>query len=106
MDTQLAMAVLNEALEKYPHPEIFNTDQGRATDSICIERFWRSAKRERIYLNAYQSIGDLITDMDDYIASKIPSNLKLQKTNERVPRKYKIKPEKEEDRLDVLYKKF
>ena len=87
----------------YPHPEIFNTDQGsqytsevhtqrlknlgitismhpkgiwslrsgrgrgRATDNICIERFWRSAKVERIYLNAYQSIGELITDMDDYI---------------------------------------
>ena len=92
MDTQLVMGVLNEALEKYPHPEIFNTDQGgqytseihtqrlknlgitismdgkgRATDNICIERFWRSAKVERIYLNAYQSIGELTTDVDDYI---------------------------------------
>ena len=103
MDSQLVMSVLNEALEKYPHPEIFNTDQGsqytsevhtqklkklgitismhpkgiwslrsgrgrgRATDNICIERFWRSAKCERIYLNAYQSIDELITDMDDYI---------------------------------------
>ena len=96
-------SVLNDALAKYPHPEIFNTDQGsqytsevhtqrlknlgitismhpkgiwslrsgrgrgRATDNICIERFWRSAKCERIYLNAYQSIGELITDVDDYI---------------------------------------
>jgi putative transposase len=92
MDSQLVMSVLNEALAKYPHPEIFNTDQGsqytsevhtqklkklgitismdgkgRATDNICIERFWRSAKCERIYLNAYQSIGELITDVDDYI---------------------------------------
>jgi putative transposase len=92
MDSQLVMSVLNEALERYPHPEIFNTDQssqytsevhtqklkklgitismdgkGRATDNICIERFWRSAKCERIYLNAYQSIGELITDVDDYI---------------------------------------
>ena len=58
------MSVLNDALAKYPHPEIFNTDQGsqytsevhtqrlknlgitismdskgRATDNICIERF-------------------------------------------------------------------
>ncbi|SSC10999.1 integrase core domain-containing protein, partial [thiotrophic endosymbiont of Bathymodiolus puteoserpentis (Logatchev)] len=41
--------------------------KGRATDNICIERFWRSAKCERIYLNEYQSISDLITDMDDYI---------------------------------------
>jgi len=92
MDTQLVMGVLNEALEKYPHPEIFNTDQGsqytseihtqrlknlgitismdgrgRATDNICIERFWRSAKCERIYLNEYQNISELTTDVDDYI---------------------------------------
>jgi putative transposase len=92
MDVQLVMSVLNDALEKYPHPEIFNTDQGsqytsevhtqrlknlgitismdgkgRATDNICIERFWRSAKVERIYLNEYQSISKLITDVDDYI---------------------------------------
>ncbi len=26
MDSQLVMSVLNDALEKYPHPEIFNTD--------------------------------------------------------------------------------
>ncbi len=92
MDSQLVMSVLNDALEKHPHPEIFNTDQGsqytseihtkrlkdlgitismdgkgRATDNICIERFWRSAKCERIYLNEYQSISELITDVDDYI---------------------------------------
>ncbi len=92
MDSQLVMSVLNDALEKYPHPEIFNTDQGsqytseihikrlkklgitismdgkgRATDNICIERFWRSAKCERIYLNECQAIGELITDVDDYI---------------------------------------
>jgi hypothetical protein len=42
-------------------------DVGGATDNICIERFWRSAKVERIYLNAYQNIGELITDVDDYI---------------------------------------
>ncbi|WP_369177013.1 IS3 family transposase [Candidatus Thiodubiliella endoseptemdiera] len=92
MDSQLVMSVLNDALEKYPHPEIFNTDQGsqytsevhtkrlkklgitismdgkgRATDNICIERFWRSAKCERIYLNEYQTISELTTDVDDYI---------------------------------------
>ncbi|WP_122951347.1 integrase core domain-containing protein [Bathymodiolus thermophilus thioautotrophic gill symbiont] len=86
------MSILNDALEKHPHPEIFNTDQdsqytseihikrlkdlgiqismdgkGRATDNICIERFWRSAKCERVYLNEYQSICELIVDADDYI---------------------------------------
>ncbi|GFO73623.1 transposase, IS3 family [Bathymodiolus japonicus methanotrophic gill symbiont] len=41
--------------------------KGRATDNICIERFWRSAKCERIYLNEYGSIRALIEDVDDYI---------------------------------------
>jgi len=92
MDTQLVMDVLNEALSKHGKPKIFNTDQGsqytselhtqrlknldicismdgigRATDNICIERFWRSAKCERLYLNEYTSLSDLTADVDDYI---------------------------------------
>ena len=30
-------------------------DIERATDNICIERFCRSAKAERIYLNEYDT---------------------------------------------------
>ena len=92
MDCALVMNVLNSALDRYGSPEIFNTDQGsqytsevhtqrlkksgitismdgkgRATDNICIERFWRSAKCERIYLNEYETIKDLQEDVDDYI---------------------------------------
>jgi putative transposase len=92
MDSDLVMTVLNDALDKYGKPEIFNTDQGsqytsfihtqtlkdngitismdgkgRAVDNICIERFWRSAKVERIYLNEYDSISDLKIDIKDYI---------------------------------------
>ena len=92
MDTDLVMSVLNKALTSYGNPEIFNTDQGsqyssyihtqtlkdngitismdgkgRATDNICIERFWRSAKCERIYLNEYKSIKELKADIKDYI---------------------------------------
>ena len=92
MDTDLVMGVLNKALFTYGKPEIFNTDQGsqytsfihtqtlkdngitismdgkgRATDNICIERFWRSAKVERIYLNEYDSIKELTTDVKDYM---------------------------------------
>jgi len=92
MDTDLVMGVLNEALSKYGKPEIFNTDQGsqytshihtqklkdngiiismdgkgRATDNICIERFWRSAKVEKIYLNEYFKISTLKDDVSDYI---------------------------------------
>jgi len=92
MDTDLVMDVLNNAFKNYGQPEIFNTDQGsqytsylhtqalkdrniiismdgkgRATDNICIERFWRSAKVERIYLNEYHSIKELKNDVKDYI---------------------------------------
>ena len=88
MDTALVMSVLDEALLKYGKPEIFNTDQGsqytsfihtqklkdngviismdgkgRATDNIAIERFWRSAKCERIYLNEYLTIKQLKEDV-------------------------------------------
>ena len=92
MDVSLVMGVLYKALTTYGKPEIFNTDQGsqytslihtqtlkdnnitismdgkgRATDNICIERFWRSAKCERIYLNEYFSIKELTEDVADYI---------------------------------------
>ncbi len=92
MDSALVMDVLDQALSLYGTPEIFNTDQGsqytseihtkrlknkgitismdgkgRATDNICIERFWRSEKCERIYLNEYDSIGALQEDINDYI---------------------------------------
>ena len=92
MDTSLVMSVLDEALLKYGKPEIFNTDQGsqytsfihtqrlkdngiiismdgkgRATDNIAIERFWRSAKCEKIYLNEYQTIKQLKEDVTDYM---------------------------------------
>jgi len=92
MDTDFVMDVLEDALNKYPKPEIFNTDQGsqytsyihtktlkengiaismdsrgRATDNIVIERFWRSAKVERIYLNEYNSMNELKEDVKNYI---------------------------------------
>ena len=41
--------------------------KGRATDNICIERFWRSAKVEKIYLNEYFKISTLKDDVRDYM---------------------------------------
>ena len=92
MDSDLVMSVLDEALSLYGKPEIFNTDQGsqytsyihtqklkdnnivismdgkgRATDNICIERFWRSAKVEKIYLNVYATVSILKDDVREYI---------------------------------------
>jgi putative transposase len=93
MDTDFVMDVLENGLKKYPTPEIFNTDQGsqytsyihtqtlkdngiiismdskgRATDNIAIERFWRTAKVERIYLNEYNSMNELKEDIRDFIS--------------------------------------
>jgi len=92
MDISLVKTVLNEALAFYPKPEIFNTDQGsqytskahveilkkhnikismdgkgRATDNICIERFWRSIKYEEIYLNEYKNIKSLNRAIEIYM---------------------------------------
>ena len=92
MDVSLTTSILNEALSLYPKPEIFNTDQGsqytaqahvdilkahdikismdgkgRATDNICIERFWRSIKYEEIYLNDYKSMYELRDSIDNYM---------------------------------------
>ena len=92
MDVSLTTSVLNEALSLYPKPEIFNSDQGsqytskahtdilkkhdikismdgkgRATDNICIERFWRSIKYEEIYLNEYKSINELRYSINQYM---------------------------------------
>ena len=71
---------LEEALNRYDHPEIFNTDQGsqftsteftgllkeggvrismdgrgRWMDNIFIKRLWRSLKYECVYLNAFET---------------------------------------------------
>jgi len=94
MDTTLVTTVLNEALTLYHKPEIFNTDQGsqytakahvnilkkhnikismdgvgRATDNICIERFWRSIKYEEIYLNEYKNMKALNRAIEKYMDS-------------------------------------
>ncbi len=92
MDISLVTDVLKEALVFYPKPEIFNTDQGsqytakahidilkkhdikismdgkgRATDNICIERFWRSIKYEEIYLNEYKNMKVLRKAIGNYM---------------------------------------
>ena len=92
MDIALTTGVLNDALSRYPKPDIFNTDQGsqytaqahvkilkehdikismdgkgRSIDNICIERFWRTIKYEEIYLNDYKSMSELRYSIDNYI---------------------------------------
>ena len=75
LDSEFCVLALEEALEVYPVPEIFNTDQGsqftsqaftgclegagarismdgrgRCLDNVFIERLWRSLKYEAVYL--------------------------------------------------------
>ena len=78
MDVQFCVDALEEALDRYGSPDIFNTDQGsqftswawihrlkqagvrismdgkgRFLDNIFIERLWRSLKYECVYLHAF-----------------------------------------------------
>ena len=111
MDISLVTGVLNEALAFYPKPEIFNTDQGsqytskvhtsilkkhdikismdgvgRATDNICIERFWRSVKYEEVYLNEYKNVKELqkaiAKYMDSYNKKRLHSTIGYKTPNE------------------------
>ena len=129
MDISLVKTVLNEALAFYPKPEIFNTDQGsqytskvhveilkkhnikismdgkgRATDNICIERFWRSIKYEEIYLNEYKNIKSLNRAIEKYmniynskrlhsaIGYKTPNEIYYQAANNLDPEGVKLLP--------------
>lgn len=91
MEAAWCTQVVQQAIEKYGKPEIFNTDQGsqftselftkmllgnnikismdgkgRATDNIYIERLWRNVKQENIYLNAYETGLGLYKGLEEY----------------------------------------
>jgi putative transposase len=91
LDTRFCVEALNEALEKYGKPEIFNTDQGcqftskeftgvleargiaismdgkgRALDNVFVERLWRTVKQEDIYLKEYMSVGACKNGLEQY----------------------------------------
>lgn len=86
------ISALAEALNKFPHPEIFNSDQGsqyasenffkplldrqiqvsmdgkgRALDNIYIERYWRSYKYENVYLFRYKNIFEAKSKTANYV---------------------------------------
>jgi putative transposase len=83
LDTSFCLEALEEALQKYGTPGIFNTDQGsqftsleftniltnhgirismdgqgRWRDNVFIERLWKTVKYQEVYLKAYESISD------------------------------------------------
>lgn len=92
MDTSFCTEALEDAMERYGQPEIFNTDQGSqfsseaftATlkacdirismdgkgcwrDNVFVERVWRSIKYEEVYLHAYASVSEAKTGITKYI---------------------------------------
>jgi putative transposase len=81
LDDSFCIEALEEALQKYGTPDIFNTDQGsqftsddfiqvlkdhdikpsmdgrgRWRDNVFIERLWKTVKYQEVYLKAYESI--------------------------------------------------
>ena len=92
MDTSFCIDALEEALQKYGTPEIFNTDQGSQftseaftkilkdkqirismdgkgcwRDNVFVERVWRSIKYEEVYLHAYDTVSDARAGIGRYI---------------------------------------
>ena len=84
LDTDFCIEAMEEALQRFGAPEIFNTDQGsqftseaftdvlksrgidismdgkgRWVDNVFVERLWRSVKYEDVYLRAYETPTEL-----------------------------------------------
>lgn len=91
MDTAFCVEAVEEALERYGAPDIFNTDQGSQftseaftgllkdhgirismdgkgswRDNVFIERLWRSVKYEEVYLRAYESVSEARAGLGRY----------------------------------------
>lgn len=91
MDTRFCVEALEEAIETYGCPEIFNTDQGsqfssadftgvlkdhhiqismdgkgRLVDNVFVERLWRSVKYEEVYLKAYDDVRSAKRSLAEY----------------------------------------
>ena len=92
MEVDFCIEALEEALAKNRKPEIFNSDQGAQftgleftgvlireniaismdgkgawRDNVFVERFWRSAKYEEVYLKAYDDVPDARRSLGRYI---------------------------------------
>lgn len=93
LEAAFCIEALEEALARYGHPEIFNTDQGSQftshdftsvliknqiaismdgrgawRDNVFVERLWRSIKYEEVYLKAYDSVAEARASIARYLA--------------------------------------
>jgi len=91
MNDDFSVNALKSPLRKHKTPEIFNTDQGaqypgkvfigalkdhcvqismyvkgRYMDNIFIERFWRSVKYEKIFLEEFETVPELLSWLKEY----------------------------------------
>jgi putative transposase len=91
LDSGFCVDCLEQALQTYGIPEIFNTDQGcqftseaftgvlrahcisismdgrgRALDNIFVERLWRSVKHEDVYLKGYATVPEVHLGLMEY----------------------------------------
>ena len=91
LDTDFCIEALEETLQRFAAPEIFNTDQGsqftseaftdvlkahgiaismdgkgRWVDNVFVERLWRSVKYEDVYLRAYETPTELRSGLARY----------------------------------------
>lgn len=91
LDTGFCIEALEEALQRFGAPQIFNTDQGaqftseaftavlrqhgvaismdgkgRWMDNVFVERLWRSVKYEDVYLHAYETPAELRAGLTRY----------------------------------------
>ena len=85
------MEAVQEAINRYGTPEVFNTDQGSQFtsieftgllkqngiaismdgkgcwwDNVFVERLWKSVKYEEVYLHAYDSVSEAKRGLEKY----------------------------------------
>jgi putative transposase len=91
LESSFCVDALEEALGRFPKPEIFNTDQGsqftaeaftkvlrgasvtismdgrgRCIDNVFVERVWRSLKYEEVFLHAYDDLDEARAGINRY----------------------------------------
>ena len=92
LTTDFCLEAVEEAMDRYGRPEIFNTDQGSQftsseftgllklngirismdgkrcwRDNVFVERLWRTIKYEHVYLHAYSSMDDAKMHLREYL---------------------------------------
>jgi putative transposase len=92
MDADFCIEALDDAMDRFGAPEIFNTDQGsqftsarfttvltnagvrismdgrgRWLDNVFIERLWRSLKYECVYLHAFETASELRAGLTSWV---------------------------------------